>query len=688
MINNHGTKRMHQIAWGLVRRKVIAHAMQALRLHAALFLCTLFCPSTLVAQGDIANWPLLQHKLYSAIPDLSFMNEKPAGLRGRVQRDGPDLVFTDGTPARFWGANLQANALFSTGPKNIKRQARRLAALGFNLVRIHHHDSHWVHPNVFATPARNTRTLNQASLRRLDLWIEALKAEGIYIWLDVHVGRRFVPGDKIRGYKEIAEKRRADVAGYNYVSPSIQEQMLEFQRNFLSHENHLSQLRYADDPAVVAVLITNENDVTHHYGHKLLPNKNVPIHSKRYMARAKTFAQAKGLDPERVWQSWEYGPTKMFLNQLEHRFFSKMTGDIREMGYEGLVVPTSSWGNMPVSSLPSLSMGDMLDVHTYGQTAGLRLNPVRRADLFSWIAMSHVADTPLSISEWNAAKFPEPGRFVLPLRMAALAAHHGWDAPIIYGYAQQRLNGPLVPSNWDIASDPEMLATLPAAALLFRQAHVAPAQKTYALRLSSDAFFGQEISPKTSRALRTLYEQSAVVFEIPQVAALPWLTPRNAPQGAIIVKDPNRNFLTKASTDIIADTGDFARDYKAGIFRVTTARTQLASGALGGRNIDLGNFQVRIDQPLASVSVQSVDGAALDQSQSILISTNARMTPEDARSPNFRIEPMTGVVLIKALRGLSLRDLHGKPLPFHFENGWYEIDLEDVSAPRWMRLEK
>lgn len=676
-------RRQHQTAFDTARRAFLWPYIQAF-----FACCALLVASSLLAQSDNADWPERKHRLYAPVPDLSFLNEGPAGMRGRVMRDGADLVFEDGTPVRFWGANLQANALFSTEPENIERQAKRLAALGFNLVRIHHHDSHWVHPNVFATPARNTRVLNQASLRRLDLWIEALKAQGVYIWLDLHVGRRMVPGDRIEGYREIAEDRRADVAGYNYFSPSIQNRMLEFQRNFLSHRNHLSGIRYAEDPAVVAVLITNENDVTHHYGHKLLPSKNVPIHSKRYMARAAAFAQQSGFDPERTWQSWEYGPAKVFLNDVEHRFFSKMTQDIRDVGYKGLVVPTNSWGYMPLSSLPSLSMGDMLDVHTYGQNTGLRLNPARRADLFSWIAMSHVADTPLAISEWNAAKFPERGRFVLPLRMAALAAHHKWDAPIIYGYAQQRLNGPLIPSNWDVASDPEMLASLPAAALLYRQAHVSPALHTYALRVPQERFFEQEISPKTSRALRTLYEQSAVVVEIPKVDALPWLKPRRAPNNAIIVEDPSQSFLDKNVDSIRADTGDFARNFKTGVFQITTAQTQLATGALGGKEIDLGALQLRVDQPLATVSAQSVDGVDLAQSQRILISTNARMTPTDNRSHNFRIEPMTGFMRLKAAPGLTLRGVLGRPLPFEYRNGWYEIDLAEVAAPRWMRLEK
>jgi hypothetical protein len=73
----------------------------------------------------------------------------------------------------------------------VKRQARRLSELGFNLVRIYHHDSPWVVPNIFGErTAMDTKSLSQAMLERLDWWITCLKQEGIYVWLDLHVGRQ------------------------------------------------------------------------------------------------------------------------------------------------------------------------------------------------------------------------------------------------------------------------------------------------------------------------------------------------------------------------------------------------------------------------------------------------------------------------------------------------------------------
>ena len=82
--------------------------------------------------------------------DLSFLNaaEKPAGKHGQLGVAGDRLVFADGEPARFWGANLGAYALFNTGLSDTVNQAKRLSKLGFNLVRMTHTDSDWVTPNI------------------------------------------------------------------------------------------------------------------------------------------------------------------------------------------------------------------------------------------------------------------------------------------------------------------------------------------------------------------------------------------------------------------------------------------------------------------------------------------------------------------------------------------------------------
>ncbi len=127
--------------------------------------------------------------------DLSTLNHKP-GTHGFLRTAGDRLQFEDGTPARFWGVNVMAYALFSSN-QQISRHARRLAMLGFNLVRLHHHDStRWVSPTVIDKHAENSRQLDPVGMDRIDYWIKCLRENGIYVWLDLHSYREFRPGDR------------------------------------------------------------------------------------------------------------------------------------------------------------------------------------------------------------------------------------------------------------------------------------------------------------------------------------------------------------------------------------------------------------------------------------------------------------------------------------------------------------
>jgi hypothetical protein len=660
----------------------------------ALCLLSFFGTTAALAQASesATSWPRQTLPLHLGNPDLSYLNHRPAGRLGRVKAKGEELVFDTGETARFWGLNLQASALFETTPANIRAHARRIASLGFNLVRIHHHDSHWVTPNIFGRQQSGTRQLDTQSLAMLDRWIEALKAEGVYIWLDLHVGRRMTAADDIWTLDEIADDEgRADIRGYSYVSDSIQDRMLEFQQAYISHVNSLSGLSYAADPAIIAVLVTNENDVTAHFGNALLPDKNVPAHSALFMARAEDFARNHGLDPDKTWRSWEFGPSRLFLNDLEHRFNQRMIANLRQAGFEGLIATTSTWGEAPVSSLPALTDGSIIDVHSYAAPGVLTTDPRAASGFIDWVAAAQVPGLPLTISEWNIVDFPAEDRFVGALRMATSAAYQGWDAPMIYGYAQRGLNEPLLPSNWAIAFDPAILSMMPASALLYRQGHVAPARKTYALRIPAASFFGEMISPDASAALRGLAELGRVTVEIPETPELPWLTPRVAGPDAIGVMDLSGSLVPEGASALRSDTGEVVRDFVRGLLTVDTPRSQIAVGQLTGGAIALADITVDSGLTAGAVAVQSLDGQPISASGKIMISLTARATPLAMDQVAYAVEPLAGEISIAAPAELTLKTGSGGDLPepgaHRFEGTRHIIDLSRLGGYRWLLLE-
>ena len=151
--------------------------------------------------------------------------------------------------------------------------------------------------------------------------------------------------------------QRADLKGFNYVNASIQEAMQRFNAAYVTHVNQFTGLRYKDDPAIIAMLLTNENDVTHHFGNALLPDKKVPKHNALYMAQAEKFAAQHGLAKDQTWRSWEHGPSKIFLNDLENRFNGSMIGQLRSLGVQGADRHDEHLGDQPVELSASIDQG-------------------------------------------------------------------------------------------------------------------------------------------------------------------------------------------------------------------------------------------------------------------------------------------------------------------------------------------
>ncbi len=644
---------------------------------------------------DERKWPTGILDWATAPVDLSFLNqtEKPAGKHGFLRAVKDKFEFEDGTPVRFWGTNLTAYTLFGTSQPNVQRQARRLSELGFNLVRIHHHDSEWVAPNVFgAKTAADTKTLDRAMLEKIDWWINCLEQEGIYVWLDLHVGRQLKPADDIEGFSEISrEKSSADLRGYNYVNSSIQLAMRRFNEQYLSHRNRYNGLAYKDDPGIAAILLTNENDLTFHFGNRLLPNQNVPKHNAWYMSQAQAFATKFGLPKDQTWRSWEHGPSKLFLNDLEHQFGFDMIRHLKEIGVKVPIATTSTWGANPISSLPALLTGDIVDVHSYGGVDELKNNPNVAPNFANWIAAAHIIDRPVTISEWNVSPFPAPDRHVSAIYLASVASYQGWAGPMQFAYTQSSMNGAPRAGNWDAANDPGVLATLPAAALLYRRGDVQEAKRSYVFAPTPDQLTNQLISPSTSVALRTAFEKGKLLIAMPKVPQLPWLEPSRIPAGAQIITDPNSSLIALSETSAVSDTGELKHDWQQGVYTIDTPRSQGATGWIGGQQIHLANVDIAVSTRNASVIVQSLDQSNLAESHRIQISLGARSAPDSKNEALMYSEPVIGHLAIKAREGLRLYKLvagstRQQELPLTYDAGRYKIELVQSMATYWLEL--
>jgi hypothetical protein len=569
--------------------------------------------------------------------DLSFLNadDRPAGRHGFVKVDGGKLVFQDGTPARFWGTNLSGPALFTTPRANIPLQARRIAQLGHNLVRIVQHESDWVKPNIFGTDPPDTRHLDPRALDAIDLWIKCLKDEGVYVWLDMHYLRALRPGDGVTlGWSEI-ERNKGIFWGCNYVNPEVMRLMSEFQHQYLNHVNRYTQLAYKDDPAVMGVLLTNENDLTFHFGNGFLPNQNRPVHKGLFDRELEAFAKTTGLPADRLGRTWEPGPSKYLLNDLEHRFNRTMIDELRALGLRAPIATTSLWGQNVLFSIPSLTDSDVIDTHSYGAGEAFSANPHYLANFLSWIAAGHVHGKPLTITEWNVP-YPETDRFTTPLYVASIASLQDWDAPMLYNYSQTGLDRPGAEewnhriNKWSTFNDPAICGVMPAAAIAYRRRHVTPARTAYCLKLTPQQLLGTMLTPENTATIRTLVEQSRLTIGMPAVPELPWLKPSEPSAEVKVVTDPNRDFIPAGEVVVRSDTGELSRDWKEGIQTIDTPRTQAVSGWIGGKALETKDAAFQLKTRKAVVAITSIDDLPISSSRFLMITAVGQARPSPA----------------------------------------------------------
>jgi len=585
--------------------------------------------------------------------DVSFLNERPAGKHGRVRAEGDRLVFEDGTPARFWGTNLLAHAIFNGKKEDIAHQAKRIAALGYNLVRIHHHDSPSVSPNVFDKSAGTTQKLDDAALDVLDWWVKCLKDEGVYVWLDLHVGRQFQKGDNIEGFAELA-KQQGSGKGFNYVNPRIEKLMQRFADQYVTRTNRYTGKPYAEEPALAFVLITNENDLTFHFANLFLADRGNPVHRRLFDALAKEVAKRAGIPASASLKVWEPGSAKIVLNDIEHLYDARAIGQLRSDGVKALVATTSFWGAQSLYSLPSLATGDIVDVHSYGKSESLGTNPRFEANFVSWIGAAQIAGRPLSISEWNV-EYPNRDRLIAPLYVSAIAALQGWDAPMIYGYCQIPIAEPDSPDTYSSWNDPGLTALMPAAALMFRQGHVKEAQKTYRLDLSRESLYYANTSPDTSVAIRTLVEQSKLTIGLPEVPELGWDDSLSAKvPGAVAFSDLARDFVPEGQNFVASDTGELKRDWSLGVETIDTPLSQAAFGWIGGRSIALHDVALEIETQKAAVAVTSLDDRPIATSKKMLVTLVAQVAASPGDKLPFLSQPVQGTIALRASQPLRL----------------------------------
>lgn len=414
---------------------------------------------------------------------VSFLNENdaPAGRHGFVGvRDGRLVTLGNGQPIRFWGTCLSAGANFPTH-EQAELIARRLASYGVNMVRTHHADAAWAERHFFRRDRDHTREFDPESLDRFDYFMACLKREGIYIYLDQLVNRRFKAGDGVDSPDELP------VCGkpYSYFDRRLIELQKEFSKALWTHVNPYTGLAYKDDPAVALMEFANENDL-------FSQPVTLEPYRTRLEARYREWAAAQGVElPEGKidFRNRTDAMTRFFI-QVMDAYHEEMGAYLRGIGVR-IPMTGSNWtrGSQLLASLAKLDYTDSHSYWNHPQPSGtFGTNPMlgSAGTIMDGLGFQKMEGKPFFVSEWDAP-WPYEFRAELPAWMAAVASFQDWDGLAVYTYRHSSVPTDFISGAFETFNDPARFGLFPAAALIYRRQDVSVGRAPVTLALDPKA---------------------------------------------------------------------------------------------------------------------------------------------------------------------------------------------------------
>ncbi len=667
-------------------------------LAAALFLSA---PSSLRA-AELSDWYAYSPPPDpSAVPlDLSFLNDGPAGSHGFVQVKDGRFFFTDGTRARFWGANFEGSDVFLPHDK-ADAAALRLSRLGVNMIRLHMADTGWLKSNFFDPKADNTLELDPAQVERFDYLVSALKKNGVYLYMDWLVLRKYRKGDGVAAYQELDYGAK----GVVHFDPRIIELNKLYAKEILDHPNPYTGLALKDDPVYVASEIVNESSLFCNYGLQKFPQYYWDELQKLYAAwggpGALTRFKYDGaehrlapvLNPENASESLKfffYQTTK--TNREMKNFLSQLSPHALLAG--------SNMGLGVLANVKSDSELDFMDTHGYwdypqvadGNWKKVLWDPIlnlsqlmfQNGSLVVTVCKDAVLGKPLIVTEWNESF---PNQYILegPILMAAYGSLQDWDGLLQFEYGAADLPGTVPMDTFHINKQPANDPVFQAAALIFRKRLLKPSALAIVEKFTDEQAVDAELKNSWLSEHFWLPYAARVVKQFTGSRAEP---PENF-ASADSLYDP-------VSKVIHSSTGEETLDYGKGILKIESPAVQGFTGAIGtGENFQTADVSLRLSKrnPWASVLALSLDGKPLNQSGKFVVAAVARAMNSGQvfnEAGKALTDPGGVPILMQGVKGdleirsqwdsLTIRPLDesgkaGRNLPARRENGLWKFSL-------------
>jgi hypothetical protein len=651
----------------------------------------------LLAAAAFAQWDdgllkpfVLDHRGgASSLADVSFLLEPPAGKDGFIRVQNGHFVRPNGKRIRFWGVHLtdwSRGSILLPPKEDTPMYAAALARFGVNMVRLHFLDL--AAPRGIIDATRNdSRAFDTQQLDRLDFLIAELKKRGIYLDLNLNVGRSYKAGDGVQDFDKIQWAK-----GLTLFDPRLIELQKEYAKNLLTHVNPYTGTEYRKEPAIAIVELLNENAIylgyrapTPYYDEeltrlyngwlekKLSPEALAKLREAASVAAGAPVPRLKGNEVANA-PKLRYETELSFFVNLENKFYQDMSRYLKnDLGVKAPITGTAdhSHTSSPYTMLASLAKLDIMDGHVYWQHPGSPPpvnTPMVNDPLHSTVVqLSRTAfeGKPYTVSETN---HPFPNDWAsegIPI-IAAYGSFQDWDAIIMYTFEPKRDPAwkPYIGDPFDISLDPVRMTEMATGALAFLRGDVRAARECVPRSYSWEQAMESRRLPRT--------EQPYFTPGFP--LALPL---QHAVRIQSLDGPPTASFKPVDANPIVSDTGELAwytEDSKDGLVTVDTDRTQALIGFVKAHPKALKNLSAEVTNNFASIVLSSIDGKPIAQSAKMLLTTASRVTNTNMKwneahtrvvnqgeSPTL-IEPVAGTLRLRGLeraRAVSVAALDG-----------------------------
>ncbi len=632
--------------------------------RVSLVLLTVCAMTTSACGADLSAWYPFQAKSTPEAGAIGMQGwlEKPAGKHGRIVRKGGQLVY-NGRPIRLWGLNL----CFSTCAPEKELADRRAAfypKYGINSVRLHKFaDGHgWAG----IQSADSAAEYDPEGLERMDYQVARLKEAGIYVKLSAHFGtikigpadKRDVPYAEEFGKFDGRKNRVSAPHSALFYSPDLQKLHIRQMVNLLKHRNPHTGLTYAQDPAIAAIEIINEQSVLFYtsmgplqksatlrrmatarfcdwlrakYGSREGLLKAWGAQALDSFKREMPQAVGEHLDKRNivpVGNPWFWDPKQLagsqafrkqrhldtlrFLYELQCEAYGRYVKAVRDAGYQGEILASNWQAGRAYSHYYNLHtdyLVGLIDRHNY--FGGGRQGSINNASMLRVpgsgmlsAGMQQVADRPFMLSEWIHV-FPNEWGAEGPAIIGAYGMGlQGWDVSYLF---QNRDGGGFssrLGEAWDVTV-PQVLGVFPAVARQVlrgdvKESDVLAARRVHVPslaegRLGFDDQIGQQHDVKTFDSDKVPARTLAVARSVVEFTRAYHDTP-----AFDLRKYEKDGVLTSTTGQLRWAAGKQKLD---GHFTVDSPATKAVVGFAEGKTFALGDVTIQPRCPFAAIYV-------------------------------------------------------------------------------------